>query len=192
MNLHNAEFIKSATDKSAFINDSLPKIVFVGRSNVGKSSVINKILNRKGFARTSSIPGKTACVNYFKIDQAVYFIDLPGYGFAKVSFAEKDKWSKFMSSFFENGDINFGCLIADLRHGLTENDKSMADFFYKYEIPFCIVANKCDKLSKTARELAAAEMRELLMQEDDVKVIVFSAETGEGKDKLLSLIQNMI
>ena len=128
LNINKAEFIKSAAAPSGFIRDALPNIVFSGKSNVGKSSVINRLLNRKNFARVGQSPGKTVHVNYFLIDKKVYFVDLPGYGYAKVSKAERERWGKLMEQFFAvDGLIDLGVMIVDSRHKPTADDVTMAE-----------------------------------------------------------------
>ena len=150
MNLHNVEFIKSAASASGFIRDGRPTIVFSGKSNVGKSSVINKLLNRKNFARVGAQPGKTIHVNYFLIDKTAYFVDLPGYGYAKVSKDERDRWGALMERFFEEPElITLGVMIVDSRHKPTADDVTMAGWFKSTECNLVIVANKIDKLKKS-------------------------------------------
>ncbi len=130
MNLNNVEFIKSAVSPSAFIRDGLPQIVFAGKSNVGKSSVINKILNRKNFARVGASPGKTVNINYFLVDRKAYFVDLPGYGYAKVSKQERDRWGRLMESYFAAAEgMTLGVMIVDCRHKPTGDDVTMANWF---------------------------------------------------------------
>ena len=127
LNVNKAEFIKSAASPRQFIQSSIPSVVFAGKSNVGKSSVINRMLNRKNFARVGASPGKTIHVNYFFIDQKIYFVDLPGYGYAKVSQAERDRWGKLMEDFFATtGLIDLGVMIVDARHKPTADDVTMA------------------------------------------------------------------
>lgn len=187
MNLHNVEFIKSAADIDAVPRDGLPQIVFSGKSNVGKSSVINKLLNRKQFARVSATPGKTAHINYFLIDKKVYFVDLPGYGYAKVSKTEKARWSVLMESFFKNPYyITLGVMIVDARHKPTNDDITMANWFKASDCPLVVVANKIDKLKKSEIVPNMALIRETLELSDDVKIIEFSAEKGTNRDALIS------
>ncbi|MCD7793228.1 MAG: ribosome biogenesis GTP-binding protein YihA/YsxC [Oscillospiraceae bacterium] len=188
MNLHNAEFIKSAASAQSFIRDDRPEIVFAGRSNVGKSSLINKLLNRKNFARVGSAPGKTAHVNYFLIDDSAYFVDLPGYGYAKVSKAERDRWAELMEAFFACGRITLGVLIVDARHKPTADDCTMCDWFKLSSCPFVVAANKTDKLK--AKELAANIhlISETLALDDAAAIIPVSAEKGTGRDELLNVI----
>ena len=189
MNLHNAEFILSAADAGHCVRDGVPKIVFAGRSNVGKSSVINRLLNRKNFARVGASPGKTAHVNYFFIDKAAYFVDLPGYGYAKVSKAERDRWGKLMERFFaEKENVTLGILIVDSRHKPTADDVTMADWFKATGRPAVVVANKADKLKKSELAPSLARIEETLDMPAGTVFLPFSAEKGTGRDELLSEI----
>lgn len=157
LNINKAEFIKSAAAPSGFIRDALPNIVFSGKSNVGKSSVINRLLNRKNFARVGQSPGKTVHVNYFLIDKKVYFVDLPGYGYAKVSKAERERWGKLMEQFFAvDGLIDLGVMIVDSRHKPTADDVTMAEWFKSTGCPLVVVANKADKLKKARSSLISS------------------------------------
>ncbi len=186
LNVNRAEFILSAAEPGQFIHNPLPKIAFAGRSNVGKSSVINRLLNRKKFAKVAETPGKTVHVNYFLIDRKVYFIDLPGYGFAKVSQAEKNRWSRLMETFFQQADsFDCGVLIVDARHKPTEDDARMAEFFRRSGKRFLVVANKMDKLKKSEIEGNLARITETLGLEAEEQPIPFSAEKGEGREALL-------
>lgn len=189
INLNRVGFVKSAASKSGFIRDGRPSIVFAGKSNVGKSSVINRLLNRKNFARVGSQPGKTIHVNYFDVDGKCYFVDLPGYGYAAVSKAERDRWGALMEAFFaESGIITLGVHIVDARHKPTGDDVTMSEWFKSSGMPFVVVANKCDKLSKSAVEPNIALIRETLALPDETKIIAFSAEKGTGRGELLSEI----
>lgn len=193
MNLHNVEFVRSAASLKDCPHDRLPQIAFAGRSNVGKSSVINRILQRKNFARVGEAPGKTTHINYFLVDQALYLVDLPGYGFAKVPKAEKERWAKLIESYFADPDlITLGVLIVDARHKPTENDVTMARWFQQTRRPYAVVANKLDKLKKTQIEPSLALIRETLALGDDVPLIPFSAEKGEGREALLALIEGTL
>ena len=184
-----AEFIKSAADPSGFIRRELPNIVFSGKSNVGKSSVINRLLNRKNFARVGQSPGKTIHVNYFLIDGKACFVDLPGYGYAKVSIKERERWGKLMERFFATeGLIDLGVMIVDSRHKPTADDVTMAQWFKSTQCPMVVVANKCDKLKKSEVEPNMALIRETLELPDEVVLIPFSAEKGNGKDALMAEI----
>ncbi len=189
LNINNAEFIKSAASPSGFIRDELPNIVFSGKSNVGKSSVINRLLNRKNFARVGQSPGKTIHVNYFLIDRKVYFVDLPGYGYAKVSKSERERWGKLMEQFFAaEGLIDLGVMIVDSRHKPTADDVTMAQWFKSAECPLVVVANKCDKLKKSEIEPNLELIRQTLELDQSVPLILFSAEKGIGRDALMARI----
>lgn len=189
INTNKAEFIKSAASASDFIRSEIPAIVFSGKSNVGKSSVINRLLCRKNFARVGQSPGKTIHVNYFLIDEKAYFVDLPGYGYAKVSQSEKERWGKLMESFFAaEGLITLGVMIVDSRHKPTADDVTMAQWFAAAECPLVIVANKADKLKKSEIEPNLALIRTTLSLPDEVPVVLFSAEKGTGRDALMAEI----
>lgn len=188
LNVNKAEFVKSAVTPAQFINSSIPGVVFAGKSNVGKSSVINRMLNRKNFARVGSEPGKTIHVNYFLIDGKIYFIDLPGYGYAKVSQSERERWGKLMEDFFASGLFRLGVMIVDARHKPTADDVTMAEWFKGSGCPFVIVANKLDKLKKSEIEPNLARIREALSLPERVRLIPFSAEKGDGRDELLAVI----
>ena len=193
MNLHNVEFIKSAADKSGFIRDGLPNIVFSGKRNVGKSSVINCLLNRRNFARVGAQPGKTVHINYFLVDKTAYFTDLPGYGFAKVSKSERDRWGALMESFFaETGLITLGVMIVDARHKPTADDVTMAAWFRDSGCPMVIVANKLDKLAKREIEGNMQRIRDTLALEERAVLIPFSAEKRTGRDELLAEIMRFV
>ena len=188
-NVNKAKFVKSAADPAGFIRDELPNIVFSGKSNVGKSSVINRLLNRKNFARVGQSPGKTIHVNYFLIDEKAYFVDLPGYGYAKVSMKERDRWGKLMEQFFAvEGLIDLGVMIVDARHKPTADDVTMAQWFKSTQCPMVVVANKCDKLKKSEIEPNMALIRDTLELPEGVPLIPFSAEKGNGKDALMAEI----
>ena len=189
MSLHNAEFIRSAASLEACPRDGLPQIAFAGRSNVGKSSVINRLLQRKNFARVGEAPGKTTHINFFRIDEQLYLVDLPGYGYAKVPKAEKERWAKLIESYFSAPDfITLGVLIVDARHKPTENDVTMARWFQETGQPYVVVANKLDKLKKSQIEPSLAQIRTTLALGDEVEIIPFSAEKGEGRERLLERI----
>lgn len=189
LNTNKAEFIKSAAAASDFIRSEIPAIVFSGKSNVGKSSVINRLLCRKNFARVGQSPGKTIHVNYFLIDEKAYFVDLPGYGYAKVSRSEKERWGKLMESFFAaEGLITLGVMIVDSRHKPTADDVTMTQWFAAAECPLVIVANKADKLKKSEIEPNLALIRTTLSLPDEVPVVLFSAEKGTGRDALMAEI----
>ena len=188
MNFNNVEFLISAAGTRDFPQNRLPEIAFAGKSNVGKSSVINRVLQRKNFARVGEKPGKTIHVNYFTVDKKCYFVDLPGYGYAKVSQAEKDRWGKLMESYFAANRIDLGIMIVDARHAPTNNDITMANWFMDSGCPFVVVANKLDKLKKSELEPNMQTIREDLELPEECRIIPFSAEKGTGRDELVQLI----
>ena len=189
INFGKAEFSRSAGTREQFLWDGLPQFAFAGRSNVGKSSVINRLLGRKNFARVGAAPGKTVHVNYFNIDGAFYLVDLPGYGYAKVSKAERDRWGRLMEDYFARPDLlTLGVMIVDARHKPTADDCTMFRWFQDTGCPLIIVANKLDKLKKSQIEPALALIRETLeLGEGDV-LLPFSAEKGTGKEELIRLL----
>ncbi len=192
MNFQNAEFLISAATVSDLPRNRLPEIAFAGKSNVGKSSVINRLLQRKNFARVGDTPGKTVHVNYFVVDRKCYLVDLPGYGFAKVSQSEKQRWGKLMEDYFAAGRISLGVLIVDSRHAPTENDVTMANWFLESQCPFVVVANKIDKVKKSELSGNLTTIREVLSLPEDCPVIPFSAEKGEGRDALVKCILSAV
>lgn len=192
LNLHNAEFLRSAVKESDFPSDGLPQVVFAGKSNVGKSSVINKLLGRKNFARVSAQPGKTVHINYFMIDRKMYLVDLPGYGYARVSKAEQQRWGALMETYFALGLLTVGIQIVDIRHKPTRDDVTMADWFRASDKPWIVVANKLDKIKKSQLEGNLAEIRQTLLLPAEVPVIPFSAEKGIGRDEVLAHIYGYI
>ena len=193
INLQNAEFILSAASAKSFQRDSLPQVAFAGRSNVGKSSVINRLLNRKNFARVGASPGKTIHINYFLIDKAFYLVDLPGYGYAKVAKTERDRWGRLMESYFARPELmTLGVMIVDSRHKPTADDCTMGEWFKNSGRPFVVVANKLDKLKKSEIEPNMARIRETLQLPDDVVILPFSAEKGNGRQELLDCIWHHI
>ncbi len=192
MNFNQAEFVLSAADSSQFIRDGLPQIAFAGRSNVGKSSVINRILGRKNLAHVGATPGKTAQVNYFCIDHQAYLVDLPGYGYAKVSKAERDRWGRLMERYFAAGLITLGVQIVDARHKPTADDLTMVQWFYESGCPVLLVANKLDKLKKSEIQPNLEQIRQTLAPEGQAEIIPFSAQTGVGKEELTRRIQAIL
>lgn len=193
MNLQKVEFVKSAAQPNGFPADTLPQIAFAGKSNVGKSSVLNCVLQRKNFARVGQTPGKTVHINFFRVDNKAYFVDLPGYGYAKVSASEKERWGKLTESYFASPDaITLGVMIVDARHKPTQLDCVMAELFRSTGQPFLVVANKLDKLKKSEVEPNMAFIRETLELTDDVPLLPFSAEKGTGRDALVSAIMKAV
>lgn len=185
MNFQNVEFLISAAAPKDFPRNRLPEIAFAGKSNVGKSSVINRLLQRKNFARVGDKPGKTVHVNYFVIDRTCYLVDLPGYGFAKVSQSEKERWGRLMEEYFAAGRIDLGVLIVDYRHPPTNNDITMANWFLESGCPFVVVANKMDKLKKSELVPNLEVIRRDLNLPETCPVIPFSAEKGDGREVLV-------
>ena len=193
LNVNKAAFVKSAASHTQFIRSELPSIVFAGKSNVGKSSVINRLLNRKNFARVGASPGKTSHVNYFLIDEKLYFVDLPGYGYAKVSQSERDRWAKLMEAFFSEAEnIDLGVMIVDARHKPTADDVTMAEWFKSSGRPYVVVANKLDKLKKSEVDANLALIRQTLTLPEELLLIPFSAEKGMGRDMLLAEIMKIL
>ncbi len=189
MNLQKTEFVRSAVKAFDFPRDGLPQVVFSGRSNVGKSSVINRILNRKNFARVGNSPGKTIHINFFSVDQTFYLVDLPGYGYAKVAKTERDRWGRLMETYFSSERLlTFGVMIVDARHKPTADDCTMAAWFRDSGCPYVVVANKADKLKRSEREPNVQRIIETLALEDHIPTLLFSAATGEGREELLRLI----
>ncbi len=188
MNFHNVEFLISAASTKDFPGNRLPEIAFAGKSNVGKSSVINRLLQRKNFARVGEKPGKTVHVNYFTIDSKCYFVDLPGYGYAQVSQREKERWARLMEDYFAADRIDLGVLIVDARHAPTNNDITMARWFLDSQCPFVVVANKLDKVKKSQLAGNLQTIREDLELPEECPIIPFSAEKGNGRDDLIRLI----
>lgn len=191
VNWNMAEFVRSAAKPGDFPRDGMPQVVFAGRSNVGKSSVINRLLNRKNFARVGSAPGKTTHINYFCIDKKLYLVDLPGYGYAKVSKQEKDRWGRLIEAWFADTDrMALGILIVDARHRPTMDDCTMAQVFLSAGKPFIVVANKLDKLKKSEIADHSQLIRDMLKLPDSAPLILFSAEKGDGRGELLGQVTN--
>lgn len=190
INFNKAEFILSAATSKQFLRDGLKQMAFAGRSNVGKSSVINRLVGRKNFARVGASPGKTTQINYFKIDNRLYLVDLPGYGYAKVSKAERDRWGKLMEDYFQSSQlIDLGVLIVDARHKPTADDVTMCDWFKRSLCPMIVVANKLDKLKRSEIEPNLQCIRETLSLTEQDALVPFSAERGDGKEQLLGLLR---
>ena len=188
INYHNAEFLCSYFDTKSLPLERKPEIVFVGRSNVGKSSMINKLLNRKNLAFTSSKPGKTAAINYFGIDKKVYFVDLPGYGFAQKSKSERNGWGSLIETYFSlDRDRRLVVFLMDSRHGATEDDLLMYEYLMAQTTPFCILLTKADKLKKSEAEKIRTEVSEKF----GVTALLFSSETGQGVEELRTILEEI-
>ncbi len=194
MNFKNTVFVKSAAKKSDFPRDALPRVVFAGRSNVGKSSTINRVVGKRGFARVSSVPGKTVFVNLFKVDDRGWLVDLPGYGYSKASQQERERYSRLIEEYFaeDRENITRIYLIVDARHKPTADDVTMVEWVRHYGKPLTVVANKLDKLKKSEIEPNLACIRETLSLGENDVLIPFSAEKGTGNEELKSNIQYAI
>ncbi|ETR74574.1 MAG: GTP-binding protein [Candidatus Magnetoglobus multicellularis str. Araruama] len=183
--IKSAEFVISALKPSQYPT-SLPQIAFCGRSNVGKSSLINCILNRKKLVKTSSTPGKTRLINFFKINDSFYFVDLPGYGYAKVSKKEREKWGPMIETYFKSSQQLLGTVVLlDIRHDPRQEEKNVIAWFEQYHIPYLIVLTKADKLSKSKQLNQHKRIADLLTCPKD-SIIRFSAKTRQGKDDIWS------
>lgn len=193
MKITSAEFIISAVRPDQYPTDALPEIALAGRSNVGKSSLINRMINRKNLARTSSQPGKTQQLNYYRINEQVYFIDFPGYGYAKVSKTEREAWGKMIERYLSGREeLKLVLLIVDIRHAPSKDDCLMYDWLKHYEIPTCIVVTKADKLPKSKWEKHIKVVKETLQADPRDTLILYSSETGAGRDKLWEYIMHTI
>lgn len=191
MNFNKAEFEVSVGSSKGLIPSDIPEVCFSGHSNVGKSSLINKVFNRKSFARTSNKPGKTSTVNFFKCEN-VRFADLPGYGFAKVSFDERQRWGELMEGYFSsNRDIRMVFQLIDSRHKPTKDDIDMLHFLINGGYPFVIVLTKIDKLKKSVRENNLLMLKTEMSFVEDIPMIPFSAENGEGCDVIKEILEGI-
>jgi GTP-binding protein len=192
MKVTTADIVISAVRPNQYPETQFPEIALAGRSNVGKSSFINKMLNRKALARTSSKPGKTQTLNFFLINEQLFYVDVPGYGYAKVSKKEREAWGKMIETYITTREqLRAVILLVDLRHSPTEDDVMMYDFLKHYQIPVIIVATKADKIPKGKWDKHAKVVREKLQIEEGDELILFSSETGMGKEKAWSVIDRM-
>ena len=191
MNYNNAIFEKSFGTAEQLEASDLPEICFCGRSNVGKSSLINRVLGRKSIARVSSKPGKTVTINFYRVGD-FRLVDLPGYGYAKVPFSEKSRWEELMESYFRSGrNIKMAFQLIDMRHPATEFDISMLDFMSQMGIPYTVILTKSDKLNKTETENRLSLIHEELGEyADGVQIIPFSAQNNDGVESLRAVIEN--
>lgn len=192
INFNKADFTYAAGTSKQLMQSDKPEVIFSGRSNVGKSSLINKLVNRKTLARVSATPGKTATINFFDVDKFC-LVDLPGYGYAKVSRSEKDRWAELMEGYFAQ-DRNF-CLvvqIVDMRHPPTQDDLNMIDFLYQNGFDFIIVLTKKDKLKKTAQKQSLDRINEILADYDGIELYPFSALNGEGTQEIREAITRYV
>lgn len=191
MNYNKAEFHACYGLFSQIPASERPEIVFAGRSNVGKSTLINKIFNRKALARVSSVPGKTATINFYKLED-IFFVDLPGYGYAKVAKSEKQRWAGLIEGYLgADRNIELVFLLVDMRHAPSADDIHMINYLIDEELPFVIILTKADKLNKTNREKAMEEFRKTIPCFEDIHVIPFSSQTFEGVDEVRSIIEQV-
>ncbi|MDQ0196256.1 ribosome biogenesis GTP-binding protein YihA/YsxC [Paenibacillus wynnii] len=193
MKVTSSDFIISAVGPDQYPDDALPEVALAGRSNVGKSSLINRMIDRKNLARTSSTPGKTQHMNYYLINEMMYFVDFPGYGYAKVSKSQRAVWGKMVEKYLAERDtLKLVLLIVDLRHPPTSNDKMMFDWLKHYDLPLCVVATKADKIPKTRWPKHIKIMKQELGVLPGDNFIPFSSEIGLGKEELWSLVEGFI
>ena len=192
VNVNNVSLKISAGLPSQFVRSPLPQIAFSGRSNVGKSSLINTLLNRKSMARVSSSPGKTITVNFYDVDKKLFLVDLPGYGYAKRTLEDKKKWSMLVDGYFTNNPnidlLRLVCQLVDSRVGLTKDDCDMVEFLNQTDIPYIIVATKTDKLNKTERDKAVKSLVTNPALRPGTEIILFSSESKEGKNDVWDAI----
>lgn len=189
MKVTSSDIVISAVKPEQYPDTSIPEFALAGRSNVGKSSFINKMLNRKGLARISSKPGKTQTLNFYLINEILHFVDVPGYGYAKVSKKEREAWGKMIETYFTRREqLNAVILIIDLRHPPTEDDRMMYEFLKHYEIPCIIIATKADKIPKGKWQKHLKVTKETLDIDPNDHIVLFSSETGLGKDEAWAII----
>ena len=192
MRFDNAVFEAAFGTSGQFLESNLPEIAFSGRSNVGKSSLLNKVIGRKALARVSSVPGKTITINFFRLDSC-RFVDLPGYGYAKVPQSEKLRWAKLMEDYFDSGrNIRLVVQLIDMRHEPTKQDLEMIEYMNEKNIPFVVALTKCDKLNKTERGNMLLKICSVLTEYGNISVVPFSAVNGDGADELRRLIEKAI
>ncbi len=192
INLNNTELVMTAGLESQFPRDGLPQLALSGRSNVGKSSLLNCLVGRKSLARVSGSPGKTITINFYRLDKKCYLVDLPGYGFAKRAPADKEKWSRLTDHYFTSGTMKAVAQLIDLKVGCTADDEMMLDFMNRSEIPYFIIATKADKLNKTNRESALNALREHPLIGEGCEIIPFSALDGSGRDQCLRRVLSVL
>ncbi len=192
MNYNKAEFVTSYGLSSQLPKSDIPEIAFAGRSNVGKSSMINKIFNRKSLARVSAVPGKTATINFYNVEKKVNFVDLPGYGYAKVAKSEKERWSKLIEKYF-NDDRNLRLVLSliDMRHPPTKLDIDMVNYLIECELPFVIILTKADKLNKKQTEERLKNIVKEIPYGEEIKMIPFSSQTGQGVEEIKQIIEEL-
>ncbi|WP_274649921.1 ribosome biogenesis GTP-binding protein YihA/YsxC [Paenibacillus humicola] len=192
MNISSAEFVISAVEPHQYPEDALPEIALAGRSNVGKSSLINKLILRKSLARTSSQPGKTQQLNYYRINDRLYFVDFPGYGYAKVSKKQREQWGVMIESFLKTREpLKLVLQIVDVRHPPSEDDRLMYNWLKHFDIPVCVVCTKADKIPRSKWDKHVKTIKTELEADPRDPVVLFSSETGLGRDELWSVIMDV-
>ncbi|SNZ11475.1 GTP-binding protein [Terribacillus aidingensis] len=193
MKVTEAEIVISAVSKKQYPETHMPEIALAGRSNVGKSSFINKMINRKNLVRTSQKPGKTQTLNFYKINERFHFVDVPGYGYAKVSKRERNAWGRMLEEYFtERENLKAVVLLVDIRHKPTKDDVTMYDFLKHYELPVVVVATKLDKIPKGKRvQHIKRAADELQLEQEDI-ILPFSSETGEGKEEAWGVLKHFL
>lgn len=193
MKITSAQFVKSAMAPDQYPKDGRPEIAFVGRSNVGKSSLLNALLRKRGLAKTSGTPGKTQTVNFFDVNSQFYFVDLPGYGYAKVPLKVKEEWGRVMTAYLRERDpLRMAVALLDSRHEPSPQDDEMLALLEDAEAPTLVVATKVDKLKRSERSRNLDRIRRALDFDEEALILPFSAETGEGRDELWSIIGEML
>ena len=193
MDFRKTVFVKSAAKASDFPRDRIPRVVFVGRSNVGKSSTINAVVGKKGFARVSSVPGKTVFVNLFKVDEKGWLIDLPGYGYAKVAKGEKRRWAEMMEGYFAaSQNLKLLIILLDIRHDPSSDDVDMINWALEYNVPFLCVLTKADKIAKSKRYNCIAHMKKVIKADEDYPMIAVSSKEKIGRDSLLEIMEKFL
>lgn len=193
MEVNNISLASVAVNSSQYPTDNMPEIAFVGKSNVGKSSLINTLVNRKCIARTSSQPGKTRTINFYNVENKIYFVDLPGYGYAKVSKSEQQKWSKMIENYLKQREqLKFIIMLVDIRHEASANDKMMYDWFEHYGFEVCAVATKSDKVARSQIQKQLSILRKSIGLKSEESIIPFSNLKKQGKDELWSIIESKL
>ena len=193
MNLHNAQFVRSVTSVADCPHDGIPQIVFAGKSNVGRSSLINALMNRKALARTSAQPGKTQTINFYNINDAMYLVDLPGYGYAKASEEVKAKWGKMIENYLHTSKrLKAVFLLIDIRHDPSANDRMMYEWMVYQGFAPIIIATKLDKIKRSQIQKNVKAIREGLGVQPGTTIIPFSAETKQGREEIWELIDSLV
>lgn len=193
MKVNNVSLEAVAAKHSQYPTDEKIEIAFIGKSNVGKSSLINSLINRKALARTSSQPGKTRTINFYNVENKLYFVDLPGYGYAKISKSEQEKWSGMIESYLKNrNQLKYIIMLIDIRHEPGTNDKMMYEWLKHYEFQIIIVATKLDKISKSQIPKHLSVVRKTLCLDKEEIILPFSSQTKQGKEELWNIIDSTI